>query len=66
MRRTLLAVAAAAVLGLTSPQGAEPVRAQDAGLAPEIQIRDWIHGDGLDQLEDYRGEVVLLEFWNTH
>ena len=66
MRRTLLAAAAATVLALALPSGSEPASAQDAGLAPEIQINEWIHGDGLDQLADYRGEVVLLEFWNTH
>jgi hypothetical protein len=33
--------------------------------APEIQATDWIHGDGRTSLADFRGEVVLLEFWKT-
>ena len=66
MRRTLLAAAAATVIALALPQGSESVMAQDPGMAPEIQINSWINGDGLDKLEDYRGQVVLLEFWNTH
>jgi thiol-disulfide isomerase/thioredoxin len=34
--------------------------------APEIQATDWIHGDGRTTLADFKGEVVLLEFWKTH
>ena len=57
----------AAVLAL----GALTVRAvADGGAvgqpAPEIQIGDWIMGDGRIQLADFKGEVVLLEFWKTH
>lgn len=33
--------------------------------APEIQATDWVHGDGRTTLADFRGEVVLLEFWKT-
>ena len=66
MRRTLLAAAAATRIALTLPQGSETVMAQSSGMAPEIQINGWINGDGRTPLEDYRGEVVLLEFWNTH
>jgi thiol-disulfide isomerase/thioredoxin len=53
----LLAVAAAAIaLGDTSLAG-KP--------APEIQATDWVHGDGRTSLADFRGEVVLLEFWKA-
>lgn len=34
--------------------------------APEIRPTDWINGDGRTSLEDFRGEVVMLEFWSTH
>lgn len=66
MRRTLLAATAATLIALTLPQGSETVMAQSSGPAPEIQINEWINGDGRTTLEDYRGEVVFLEFWNTH
>jgi thiol-disulfide isomerase/thioredoxin len=33
--------------------------------APEIQAAEWIHGDGRTTLADFRGEVVLLEFWKA-
>ena len=34
--------------------------------APEILLQEWIGGDGRNTLADFRGEVVLLEFWKTH
>src|SRR5262245_11847810 len=52
----VLAIVAAVALGDTSLAG-KP--------APEIQATDWIHGDGRTSLADFRGEVVLLEFWKT-
>jgi thiol-disulfide isomerase/thioredoxin len=33
--------------------------------APEIQAKEWIHGDGRTSLADFKGSVVLLEFWKT-
>jgi len=61
-------VAVTAVLGLGLLHGSAPAqtRTSDVKLAPEIEIRDWINGDGRTSLSDYRGQVVLLEFWNTH
>lgn len=52
----LLVIVAAVARGDTSLAG-KP--------APEIQAKDWIHGDGRTSLADFRGEVVLLEFWKT-
>jgi thiol-disulfide isomerase/thioredoxin len=52
----LIVIAAAFARGDTSLAG-KP--------APEIQATDWIHGDGRTSLADFRGEVVLLEFWKT-
>jgi hypothetical protein len=34
--------------------------------APAIHVTDWINGDGRQSLEDFRGDVVVLEFWKTH
>jgi len=34
--------------------------------APEISVKEWINGDGRTSLKDFRGEVVLLEFWQSH
>ncbi len=53
----LLVLAAAASAGETSLVG-KP--------APEIAATAWIHGDGRAALADFRGEVVVLEFWKTH
>jgi thiol-disulfide isomerase/thioredoxin len=52
----LIVIAAAFARGDTSLAG-KP--------APEIQATDWIHGDGRTSLADFRGEVVLLEFWKS-
>ena len=51
-----IVVAAAVAFGDTSLAG-KP--------APEIQAAEWIHGDGRTTLADFRGEVVLLEFWKA-
>lgn len=34
--------------------------------APDIQVNDWINGDGRTSLADFKGEVVFLELWATH
>lgn len=46
--------------------GKAPANAAVGELAPEIEVREWINGDGRTSLADFRGEVVLLEFWGTH
>lgn len=51
-----VAVAVAEATGQTSLEGE---------TAPEIQVREWIHGDGRTTLADFKGKVVLLEFWKT-
>lgn len=43
-----------------------PAVAAVGQLAPEIFVKHWIGGDGRTSIEDFRGEVVLLEFWGTH
>jgi len=70
----MLMVAAVAALSGSAPlwlPAAVPccraaAQTTDVELAPEIEIHDWINGDGRTTLADFRGEVVLLEFWNTH
>ena len=65
MSRTLMVVVAAAFgLGLLHVRA--PAQTSDVKLAPEIEISEWINGDGRTSLADYRGEVVLLEFWSSH
>ena len=65
MSRLVTGAAVIAVAGLT----AHAVAAGKSFMgqpAPEIQVQDWINGDGRTNLADLRGEVVLLEFWKTH
>jgi thiol-disulfide isomerase/thioredoxin len=52
----VLVIVAAAVAGDGPLVGKE---------APEIQATEWIHGDGRVALADFRGQVVILEFWKT-
>jgi thiol-disulfide isomerase/thioredoxin len=73
MRRSLAAAAAAAfLLAAASPAAWPQEKTSDVPTAaavgrpaPEIQVTDWIGGDGRTALADFRGEVVLLEFWAT-
>jgi len=63
-RKAIVLASATAVLGFV----AAAVAGESALLgkpAPEIDAREWIHGDGRTRLADFRGEVVLLEFWKT-
>jgi cytochrome oxidase Cu insertion factor (SCO1/SenC/PrrC family) len=59
----LMVLAAAAVIGCTSQLGTSPTP-RVGSAAPEIK---GIDADGTPfQLSDYRGKVVLLDFWMTH
>jgi hypothetical protein len=66
MRRTILAISAAAAMALCFPQGEAPAQSRDPGMAPEIAVSDWINGDDRVTLAHHRGDVVLLEFWSSH
>jgi hypothetical protein len=62
---------AALALGAMTPlvaagEDTAPATAAVGQLAPEIQVTDWINGDGRTSISDFRGEVVFLEFWGTH
>jgi thiol-disulfide isomerase/thioredoxin len=65
MPRLLRTLTAAALVVVA----AAALAAADGSLvgkpAPEIQVREWVHGDGRSTLADFRGDVVLLEFWKT-
>ena len=76
MKREFFLAAAIVALGTAAPFAAypqekspaetAPTEAAVGKLAPDIQINDWIGGDGRTSLADFRGEVVFLEFWGTH
>jgi hypothetical protein len=62
-----LALAVAAPLATSGTAWSQDGAAAVVGKpAPEIQVGDWINGDGRSTLADFRGEVVMLEFWGTH
>lgn len=70
MKKLALLVALAAFV-LVSPReaalSAETFASAAVGqAAPEIRVRDTVGGDGRTSLSDFRGEVVLIEFWATH
>jgi hypothetical protein len=62
-----LFLALAAPLAATGQEtkDAPPAVAAEGRLAPEIFVSHWIGGDGRTSIADFRGEVVLLEFWGT-
>lgn len=60
----LLALATAAPVA-AYPQETAPTTAVTGRPAPDIEVGDWINGDGRTSLADFRGEVVVLEFWAT-
>lgn len=69
MRTAVLAAVAAAALGVGLTNTSVLAGKGNSFMneaAPEIQVGDWINGDGRTDLADYKGEVVLLEFWQTH
>ncbi len=69
MRRLLLTTVLFAVAALLPPvlSGAAAERGADVGdVAAEIRVSKWIGGDGRTQLGDFRGQVVLLQFWQSH
>ena len=66
VRTTILALAALTAVTALSLSGPAPAQSRDPGMAPEIRVTDWINGDDRVTLAHHRGDVVLLEFWNTH
>ena len=70
MKKALFLGAALLALATTAPlsawsQDAAPKTAVKGQAAPDIEVGDWINGDGRTSLADFRGEVVFLEFWAT-
>jgi hypothetical protein len=64
MRTSKLALAGAVGLLLVGAAvGAQSFKGQEA---PDIQVNEWVNGDGRNSLADFRGEVVYLEFWKSH
>jgi peroxiredoxin len=62
-KRILIVVAALLVLGWFALRRAGPNRAGTSKLAPEFSLTD-LSGRPL-RLSDYRGKVVILDFWAT-
>ena len=60
-----LALAAPWVATGEDAKESPPAVAAVGQLAPEIFVSHWIGGDGRTSITDFRGEVVLLEFWGT-
>ncbi|MGB9236878.1 MAG: TlpA disulfide reductase family protein [Terriglobales bacterium] len=64
MKKTaLIVVAALIVLGWIAIRHAAPNRASTSKLAPDFSLTD-VSGRAL-RLSDYRGKVVILDFWAT-
>ena len=66
MRNLILATGLAVLLGVGAPIASAGGNSFQGKLAPEIRPSGWIGGDGRTSLADFRGEVVLLEFWFSH
>jgi hypothetical protein len=72
VRACVVVLAAAAGAGAAGPLaagpggGKTPAPGAVGSVAPEVDAREWIGSDGRTSLADFRGEVVLLEFWGTH
>lgn len=65
LKSVLLATAVVAFATLTGDRAtaAKSFLGQDA---PAIQSGDWINGDGRTDLGDFKGELVFIEFWQSH
>jgi thiol-disulfide isomerase/thioredoxin len=60
-----LALAVAASIALFAVDAVGEGESLVGRPAPEIKTTEWLHGDGRTSLADFRGHVVLLEFWST-
>jgi peroxiredoxin len=58
-----LRVVLALLLALALPAGAQELRPWTAGSTPELELQD--AAGALHRLADYRGSVVLVNFWAT-
>ena len=66
MKSMLVVAGIATALTLGSAVNAGTGKKLVGQEAPAINVQSWLNGDGRTEVADYRGEVVLLEFWKTH
>ncbi len=63
--RSALALVAGLLAGI--PLAAQaPARAAVGGPVPDFTFPAFQNGDGRQQLSEFRGQPVLIEFWGTH
>jgi len=65
MRHSMLAAGLALVIGVGASMATagNPFRGKEA---PPIKPNSWVGSNGRSSLADYKGEVVLLDFWFSH
>ncbi len=53
------------LLAVTPSAWASSSKEFTGSAAPDFTIEEWRNGTGESRLSDFRGRVVLLEFWAT-
>lgn len=66
MRKVMLLATAVVAFGLLSGDRANAAKSFLGQDAPALQSGEWINGDGRTDLGDFKGELVFIEFWQSH